>query len=160
MASVASTLIGAGVSAYSQYKQGKAQKQMANYNAAMAEREANIEAQVSGENAIRQREMNRRQLASLRGKMAASGVSMTGGSSLDVYAQSVSEYETQVLDIFREGQLKQDRLTNQAALSRYEGKQAYSAGKIGAIGSLIGGAGRAASNIYSIRYSGGFKGQS
>lgn len=156
MASVASTLIGAGISAYSQYSQGKAQKKMANYNAAMSEREAQMEAQVTGENAVRQRQMNQRQLSSMRSKMAASGVSMTGGSTLDVFGAAVSDYETQVLDMFREGEMKQQQLYNQAAMSRYQGKQAYSAGKIGAVGSLIGGGSRLMSNAYQMRYSGGF----
>ena len=156
MASTAFSLIGAGLSAYSQYSQGKAQKKMANYNAAMAQREARMEAATAGENAIRQREQNERQMASMRAKMAASGVSMTGDNVLDVFGATATEYETQVLDVFRDSEMRQNQLQNQAAMHRYQGQQAYSAGKMGAIGSLIGGASRTMGNMYQMRYSGGY----
>lgn len=139
IASIASSLAGAGISAYSSYQQGQAQDAMANYNAKNAENAATAEADVASENATRQREANRRQLSAIRAKMAGSGVVQSRGSSLDALGTAASELELQTLDLFRESDARQVAYGNQARVGRWEGEQAAQAGKIGAIGSLIGG---------------------
>ena len=153
-AAIAASLAGAGISAYSSYQQGQAQNDMAKYNAKVAENQATSEADVAHENSKRQREMNRRQLSAIRSRMAGSGVSQSQGSSLDVLGAAASELELQTLDLFREGEAKQTAYRNQAGIERWQGEQAATAGKIGAIGSLIGGAASTGQSIYSMRYTG------
>lgn len=153
-ASIAASLAGAGISAYSMYQQGQAQEAMGKYNATIAENQASHEADVSAENAKRQREMNHRQLSAIRARMAGSGVSQSQGSSLDVLGASASELELQTLDLFREGEAKQVAYRNQAGIERWQGSQAATAGKIGAIGSLIGGVASTGQSLYSMRYTG------
>ena len=154
IASVAASLAGAGISAYGQYQAGKAQKQMAEYNARVNENSAKAEFDASRENSKRQREMNQRHLSSLRARMARGGTEISSGSSLDVLGTAASELELQTLDLFRESEAKQVAYRNQATLARYEGKQAASAAKIGAIGTLIGGVGSAASSFFSGKQTG------
>lgn len=154
LASVASSLAGAGISAYSNYQQGAAQKQMANYNASLAANQAKQVQAVAAENASRQRDMARRQLSSMRSRMAAGGVSTATGSSLDTLGNAASDLELQTLDAFRESEARQTALRNQANMSKWQGQQAGNAGSIGAVGSLINGTSGLASNLYSMRYSG------
>jgi hypothetical protein len=153
-ASIAASLAGAGISAYSMYQQGQAQQDMAEYNAKVAENQAKHEADVSRENATRQREMNRRQISAIRARMAGSGVSLSQGSSLDVIGAAASELELATLDLFREGEARQVTYRNQAGIERWQGEQAATAGKIGAIGSLIGGVASTGQSLYSMRYTG------
>lgn len=153
-AAIAASLAGAGISAYSTYQQGKAQEQMGQYNAKIADNQASHEADVSHENAKRQREMNMRQISAIRARMSGSGVNMAQGSSLDVIGAAASEFELQTLDLFREGEARQVAYRNQAGIDRWQGKQAKQAGKIGAIGTLIGGVAQAGQSLYSARYTG------
>ena len=153
-AAIAASLAGAGISAYGQYQQGKSQQAMGEYNAKVAEQQATGEADVAQENAKRQRDMNRRQLSAIRSQMAGSGISQSQGSSLDALGAASSELELQTLDMFREGQAKQIAYGNQAGMDRWQGNQAAKAGQIGAIGSLINGAGSAMQSVSSMRYRG------
>ena len=143
-ASIAASLAGAGISAYSAHQQGKAQEKMNLYNAQVAKDAARNEEAVSRENVKRQREMNRRKLASIRGNMAKSGVNLGTGSALDVIGQSAGELEMAALDLFREHDARQRQLTAQAGMSVWQGSQAMEAAKMSAIGTLIGGVGQAA----------------
>ncbi len=149
-ASVVASIAGAGISAYSVYQEGQAQEDMAKYNAKVATNEAVNESAVAGQNAIRMREMNKRRISAIRNQMAGSGVLMSSGSSLDTIAAASSELELQTMDMFRESQLKQTAYQNQAKLSMWQGKQASQAATIGAIGTLLSGAGQAGSNAYGM----------
>lgn len=156
-AAIAASLAGAGISAYGQYQAGKAQKEMAEYNAKVAENSAQAEFAASRENAKRQREMNLRHLSAMQRKLAAGGVEVSSGSASDALTTASSELELNTLDLFREAEAKQVAYRNQAALSRYEGRQAYSAAKIGSIGTLIGGVGSAANSFFAGKSAGVFK---
>lgn len=140
------SVIGSAVSAYSMYQQGKAQESVAKANAKAAQQDAANKAAVAGENAIRQREMHKRQLSTIRAKQAGSGTLMSGGSNLDILGDSASEFELQTLDLFRESEMQQNALHNQAKMERWQGKQAARAGTIGAIGTLFSGVGSAYTN--------------
>lgn len=147
IASMATTLAGAGISAYSSYQQGKSQEAMANRNAKIAENAAENEALAAAENAKRQREHSHRQLAAIRSQMAGSGVQMSTGSSLDTIGQAASEFELQAMDLFRDSNARQMEYQNQSVTTRWEGKQAAITGKFGAVGSLLGGAGSAMKGV-------------
>lgn len=152
--SAATSLIGTGISAYSTYQQGKAQQKMADYNASLAEQQAQDERQTSAENARRQREMSRRRISSIRAGMAGSGVNLSQGSYLDAIGQTATELELKTLDALNESRRKQEAYYNDAMMQRWQGQQASRAGTIGALGTLFGGIGNTASNIYQMRYSG------
>lgn len=139
------TAVGAGVSAYGQYQSGQAQEDMAKYNAKIQADAANNEAQAGAENARRQREENRRRLATMRTRIAGSGVNIGAGSSLDVLGEAAGELELQALDVFRDSDARQRQLKSQSVLTSFEGKQASRAGTIGATGTLISGLGQAGS---------------
>ncbi|GAA5120699.1 hypothetical protein GCM10023212_14700 [Luteolibacter yonseiensis] len=132
-------MAGAGISAYSSYQQGKAQEAMGERNAKIAENAALNEAQVAAENAKREREKGRRQLAAIRGHMAGSGVQMSTGSSLDVIGDAASDLELAAMDLFRDSTARQMTYQNQSVTERWEGKQAGVAGKYSAMGTLLGG---------------------
>jgi hypothetical protein len=154
IASAAASLAGAGISAYSSYQSGKSQKALADYNANISEQNAADQATTDAENAKRSREANMRQLGMIRAKMAKAGVLVSGGSSLDVLGEAASEYELATLDAFSEGVKKQDAYMNEANSYRYQGKQAETAGKIGAVGSLLSGVTSAASSAFSFKQTG------
>ena len=153
-ASVAASLAGAGISAYGNYQQGKSAQAMTKHNAKIATTAASNEAATAQQNAIRQREASRRQLSNIRARMAGSGVQQSTGSSLDVLGESASELELQAMDLFRSSDAKQRQYGNEAAMTTWNGDQTAQAGKIGAIGSLISGAGSFASNYSSSKSSG------
>lgn len=153
-AGIAASLAGAGISAYSSYQQGQAANAMAKHNAKVASNAATNEAQVAQQNAIRQREASRRQLASIRSKMASSGTAIGAGSSLDVLGTAASELELKTLDLFRDSDAKQRQYNNEATMTLWEGKQAAKAGTIGALGTLIGGVGSAMGSYTDARKSG------
>ena len=143
IASIAS-MAGAGISAYSSYQQGKAQEAMGERNAKIAENAAANEALAAAENAKRQREHSRRQLAAIRSQMAGSGVQMSTGSSLDAIGLAASEFELQAMDLFRDSTARQMEYQNQSVTQRWEGKQAATAGRFTAFGTLLSGAGTVA----------------
>lgn len=156
-AAIAATLAGAGISAYSAHQQGKAQEQMGKYNAKVAENAALNEAQTAAENAKRQREQNRRQLASIRARMAGGGQQIGAGSALDVLGTASSELELQTLDLFRDSEARRRQNLSQASMSRWEGAQAARAGNLNAMGSLLSGAGSASHNYVQYTQSGVLK---
>lgn len=154
LVSSVTSLVGTGISAYSSYQSGKAQNDMAKYNASLSERNAADEKVASAENARREREMSRRRISSIRAGMAGSGVNLSSGSYLDAIGQTATELELKTMDAINESRRRQDAYLNDAAMQRWQGKQAKTAGTIGAIGTLFGGLANSANNIYSMRYSG------
>lgn len=138
-AAIAASLAGAGVSAYSASQQAKAQEEMGVRNAQVQQSAADNEALAATESAKRQREENKRRLASIRGMQAKAGVNIGQGSTLDVLGESAAELELQALDLFRQSHAKQQQLTGQAGMSLWEGQQASSAANTQAIGTLLGG---------------------
>jgi hypothetical protein len=154
IASTAASLAGAGMSAYGNYQQGKAANAMAKHNAKAIDLTRENEAQTAQQNSLRMREASRRQLSSIRAKMGGSGVVQSSGSSLDALGESASELELQAMDLFRDSDAKQRQYGNEAAMTRWNGKQALQAGKTAAIGSLISGVGSFASNYATTRQTG------
>lgn len=154
IASIATTLAGAGISAYSSYQQGKTAEAMADRNASIADNAAKNQAEASAENSKRMREDNQKQLARIRAQMAGSGVLQNTGSSLDTIGSAASDLELRTMDLFRDGEARQTILMNDASIRRWEGSQAAQAGKIGAIGSLIGGLSSAAGTYSDFKKSG------
>lgn len=145
---------GGTVAAISAKEAGDAQEAAGKANAQIALNNANAEAEVAAENAKRKREDNRRQLAAIRARMAGGGVQIGTGSSLDVLDTAASDLELQTLDMFRDSQARQVQFGNEAKVQKWTGAQAASAGKIGAVGSLLSGIGSASSGYTKYKDSG------
>lgn len=135
-------LIGTGISAVGAIQQGQAAKQTANYNAALADRNAVIATQQSAAHEEAQRKLDRRRMGAMRAGYSASGVT-PDGSPLDVLGDSIAEAELNALNIRYEGQLAAQGYTESAGVSRRQGKQAEAAGYFNAGSALLTGGAKA-----------------
>lgn len=134
-------LASAAMSAVGAISQGQAQQNMANYNAAVAEREA----EQAKRAAAFEESANRDQAARLKGlqraAFAKSGVSQTG-TPLLVEADTEMQAEQDALAIRYSGSIAEARAKSRASLERQRGKAAKQAGYFGAGASLLNGASR------------------
>jgi hypothetical protein len=156
------TLIG-GVG---QLEQGKAteqadkqQAQIATMNANLANQKAKDDIQTGQQ----QEQQKRLQTAQLMGKqraaMAANGVDLSFGSPLDTLVDTAKMGEVDALNIrtnaYRasyEDQVQGANYTANAAIDKEKGENALDAGYLGAMGTILGGAGKAYSSANSLGY--------
>lgn len=134
---LAMTAVSGAVSAYSQYQQGKAQQANHEYNAQLAENQAEQGQMEARENAKRGWKNNEEQLASVRARMANEGAVGNQGAPLAVMGDIAGELELNVQDAYRGAQIQRTNLYQSAKISRREGKSANKAGKLMALGTLI-----------------------
>jgi hypothetical protein len=152
---LATTAIGAGVTAYGQRQAGKAREQAAKYNAKVAENQAIQEGMNARERARRLRMKHRRIKASQRVRTAKSGILATG-SALEVMAETATNMEMELSDLRWQSDIKQADYQAQAGMSLWEGRQARRAGNIAAGASLLSGAAKGAGTYYTHKlYQGG-----
>lgn len=129
------TGIGGLVSTVGQIRQGNAAANAANYNASMAEQNAaQVEAQAAEEER-RSRLNAKKELGSARANYGASGVQIDG-SALDVLQESAANAELDALTIKHSGAVKAQMFRNEAALSRYEGKEQKRGSRLAAAATL------------------------
>ena len=132
---------GAGLSAYSQIEQSKAQEKMSQYNAAVARQDAEAAREAAAYEELRHKDETGR----LRGRMLAlygkSGVTMEG-SPLEVMAESAAQAELDTLAIRRAGATAASRHEAQAQLDVIRGRSARRAGYYGAGTTLLSSAGQ------------------
>jgi len=119
------TVVSGATAAYTQYESGKAQKAMADYNAKIAENEA-----LARQQAI---EAESRQLAKGQRAMKAKqrvSVGMRGGlqegTDLLALAEQSEQMQLDQLELQRQQDIAGIRGASEAAMSRYQGKQAAS----------------------------------
>lgn len=129
-------LIGTAVSAVGAIQQGRAAEKAANYNAAIADRNAVVATQQAAANEAAQRKIDRRRMGAMRAGYGASGVT-SDGSVLDVLGDSIAEAELNALNIRYEGDLAAQGYGDSAASSRASGKDARTAGYMQAGSSLL-----------------------
>lgn len=136
--------------------------QRASYNAAAKASDANATiqennaARVSQEYSLQEDNMRREQarfLGRQRAGFAESGTGLGTGSNLDVMKEDTANAELDALTLRYQGDTERYGLLSDAAMSRYDagvsrmnGSAAHKAGVIGAIGNVLGGAGRYADN--------------
>jgi len=137
---------GTGVAVYSSSQQAKAAKATAAFNAKVLENEAAARADERAEMTRRERIKSRRLKGRQRTMIAKAGVTESG-SPLELMAETAGELELGVLDINRDMQAKQNRLTNKAAITRFEGASLASGKRMEGIGAGIGGIGQTASIV-------------
>ena len=141
-AAVASALASAGGAVYS----GIEQKKAADYNADVADANAKAAEDKAAYDEKMHRESVRKILASQRALYGKSGIS-TEGSPLLVMEDSAIAGEMDALAIRYGGDIAAAQQRSSANLLRMQGKQARTAGYIGAGSTLLAGAGSAVSKI-------------
>lgn len=150
-------------------QQGKAAQQAANYNAQIAENNRIIAAQ-NAEYAVRaglakaeqESLKGRSAMGKIRARQGASGVTVGSQSFADVEEGARDANVLDVANVVQNAQLEaygyRSQATNfqaEADLSRMRGKSAAQAGKIGALGTLLSGAGSLGSKWASLDGGGG-----
>lgn len=136
----AGTAAGSAVMGYQSAKdQAAGQKAMADYNAKVAEREAE-QKQIAGATQAQEiRERNRRLMSSQRAGWAISGAT-SAGSPLLAMIETAEVGELDALTTQYNAQIGADRSLSEARGLRMQGKIASAAGKTRAAQSLLGGA--------------------
>lgn len=143
MAAAAAMVGGGLLSAYGQMQQGYAAKQAGEYNAQMAEMNAELTLKQAAEEETKFRSMFKRQLGDMRASVGASGVQLEG-SPLEVMQDSIAQAELDATAIKTQGQRRAWALRSEAALQRYQGAAAQQGAMFGAAGSLLSAGGHAA----------------
>lgn len=146
-------IAGGVVGGVSSYQQGKAQQAQYNYqakvneeNAKIAQENANVQRQQGIEEARLQRMKAIKTIGSQQTAMAANGVDVTQGTAVDVIADTAAMGELDALQTqynyemkARSYEAQAGNFQNQANLDVISGKNAYTAGKIGAVQSGLAG---------------------
>lgn len=169
-ASLGATALSGAVGVYGALKTAQAQKNSANYNAAVAninatQAERNRELaseQGMAEQAIQQRK-TRAEVGAIRANQAASGVDVNSGSALDVRSSAAELGELDAISVRQKGTLaaygydtQKTGFQDEASLDTQEAKSASEAGNINAATSLLGSVSTGASNYYKYQLQGGF----
>jgi hypothetical protein len=136
-------LLGVVVSAAGSIVAGQQQAQMAEYQARADEQQAQADAEAAGFEASRERRRQELAAANARAQVGASGVALTG-SPTEVLTANAREGQLDIQAIRYGSQLRQNNLRTQAGISRFQGKQARTAGFINAASGAISGL----SNLY------------
>ena len=137
------SIAGTYTSMQAQKKQGESQEQWNQYNAAVAERDAESARQSAQYEADLKRREGEKLLGRQRALFGKAGVTFEG-SPLLLMEETASDIEMDALMIERTGKLTSQRYQSEATLSRMKGASAKRAGYYGAGTTLLTGAGRAA----------------
>ena len=137
---IAVTVAAAAFSADQQVKQGKFQEDVADYNARVAENEAEAtrNAGVEAENA--QRRKTAQLLAKQRAQLGAANVDLSSGSPLQIQQDTELFGEVDALRVRSNFEGRADALNTSADLTESQGEFAAAAGKGAATGTLLQGA--------------------
>ncbi|OBQ66961.1 hypothetical protein [Mesorhizobium loti] len=131
-------LLGTVLSVGGALMEGQQQKQMADYQARAYEQQAQAEAQSSAFEQSQERHKQDLLQAQARAQAGASGVGMSG-SPTEVLAANARQGQIDLKGIQYSSQLRQNNLNDQAAISRFSGKQAATASIFSAGSALVGG---------------------
>lgn len=145
--SLVSGLVGTGISAYSAIEQGRAQSRLAEYNAQLAQRQAQAEEQAGLARADAIREQNKAVAAQQRAGYGASGVDVNTGSPLLVQAKQAGYMEMAAMDAARDAAIGSEGYRDEATLDRMQGSVSRSAGRTGALASILQGTASTANRI-------------
>lgn len=129
----ASGVIG-GLSAY---QTGKAQQEVYNYNASVAERNAELARQQGLDEAAEQRRQTKRLIAQQNNTFGALGLTSGTGTALDLVSESAYMGELNALTAKYNRDLEAWNYDTEAISLRYQGEVAASKGKMGLITGLV-----------------------
>ncbi len=137
-AAVGLTLAGGGLQAYGQYQSGRANERLMDYNARLAEQQAEDALARGREAEGLQRLKTRVTIGSQRARMAASGVDISAeGSAIDLVADTARLGELDALTIRNNAAREAWGYRTQATDYRMRGDIARTEGTYGAIGTLL-----------------------
>lgn len=148
--SAVATVAGAGYSAYSQYEAGQNAAAIARYNAEQQKAQNDYVLKASAAKSLAERAENDKVLASQAAAFAAGGVVVNEGSPLTVRAKQAALLERRALNTDYEGTIAYRTGQGQVNQDIMEGEAAKTAGNLGAVGTLLSGAGSAASTYARI----------
>jgi len=131
---------GTGIGAYSSYYRGQAEKAAADYNTALANRNAALSREQAFVDAADRERESRRYLGQLHAAFGASGLAIEG-SALDIYEDRALDTELAVRRVVYGGELKALGYEAEADLQRAKGEAASTAGYLGAAAQVAGGFG-------------------
>lgn len=126
-----------GMQVMSSISKGQRDQEMANYQAAQANADAQAEREVAQVNADKIRKAAKSQQSSARSALAASGVVADAGTALVIQGDITERGESDALTELLTGVRKGQRLDSQASGLRVAGSNAKAAGYSGAAGSLL-----------------------
>ena len=141
-------LLSTGLQVYGTMQQGKTAMAAAKYNNQLALRESDNLQKENAENIARTRINNRRGLATLRTRAAATGTLTTSGSTAAVLADAAGTLEVGIADAARAAAIRSASIRQQGEMGIWEAKQKKKAATIQAIGQGIAGLTQAASTAY------------
>lgn len=133
---IALAIAGAAVSAAGAVSQGRAANQAAKFQATQLEQQADRDRQLAALQANDLRDAESRRQATLRARVSGSGTTLEG-TPLAILSDLAGESELQARRVAAGGETAANRAQGQAALSRFEGKNAQRAGVIKAGSSLL-----------------------
>jgi hypothetical protein len=159
IASIGSSIIGGGISAYGKYEQGQAQSQMyayqagvADYNAKIAKDNAEYATNAGQQQAAQEGLKLGAQIGQTKANYGASNIAVDSGSAADVVASERQIGKIDTANILNNAarvaygyQVQGQQDTMQGTLLRSASVDASKAGTIGAISSLVGTAGSVSS---------------
>jgi len=143
IAGMVTSMAGTLMSVQGQLAQGSAQKKWGEYNAQVAERDAESARQSAEYEAGLKRREGEKILGTQRALFGKAGVTFEG-SPLMLMEQTAADVEMDALMIERGGVLTSQRYQSEATLSRMKGQAASRAGYYGAGTTLLTGASQAA----------------
>jgi len=131
-------LLGTVLSVGGALVEGQQSKQMADYQAKVYEQQAQAEAQSAAFEQGQERRKQDLAQAQARAKAGASGVGIAG-SPTEVLAANARQGQMALKSIQYSSQLHQNNLIDQAAISRFQGRQAVTGSIFSAGKALVGG---------------------
>lgn len=140
--------IGAGVSAYASYENGQQANAIAQYNANQQRAQNQFQLEASSAKSLAEREQNQKVLAAQDAAFAASGVVTNSGSPLIVKTKQAALLERKALNTDYEGAIASRFGQTEVVQDEMSGAAAKEAGNLGAVGTLLSGAGNAAGAYY------------
>lgn len=155
-AAIAATVIGAGVTAYGQKKQGDATNMIAQRNAQIQMRDAKIAKDNAEFNAKIKEKQDDARRRSMVNKQGGSGVEAVKGTNLLALAEQEFIDDMNAHLIRRGGTIESQGLLSQAAITSASGRAAKSAGATAAGASLLTGMGKAGMNYQTLDAQGVF----
>ncbi|BCG79527.1 hypothetical protein [Mesorhizobium sp. 113-3-3] len=131
-------LAGTALSVGGALVEGQQSKQMADYQAKAYEQQAQAEAQSAAFEQSQERHKQDLLQAQARAQAGASGVGISG-SPTEVLVANARQGQVDLDGMLYGSQLRQNNLTDQAAITRFSGKQAVTASIFNAGSALVGG---------------------
>lgn len=141
VAAIASTVASTGLGVYSAVQSGAAQKDAAEFNAAVARNDAIAAQQQAASESRQLSRRNRLRAASRRARYAASGIELSG-SAEDVMFDSAVQDELERQNALYRGELRAGRSKAEAGLQEAAGRNAVTSSYLSAGGTLLSGVGQ------------------